>query len=277
MICLSFDVEERFHSHLTGAGAEREWKAGDRIARIVDLLVDKRRAATFFIVAELAERYPALVRRIAQAGFEIGSHSYGHIRLDRTNRAACVEDLTRAKRVLEDIAGVPVVGFRAPTWTASRGDLWLWDLLIALGFRYDSSLFPFRTHMYGSNDNPVLPFWVRPELLEIPPSVWKRGPLRVPYGGGFYFRLYPAWLTERLMSGDRFRGRVPMIYLHPWEFDPDEAPIEAGWLNRFIGNVNVQGSWDKLREMLDRHETRTLLSLHDAIAGGSPPVPVTHA
>ena len=181
--------------------------------------------------ARTAERYPALIRRIAEAGFEIGSHSHSHVRLDTGDRTACLLDITRSKRVLEDLAGVPVVGFRAPTWTASLADDWLWDRLIELGFRYDSSLFPFRTHMYGSNDNPVTPFWLRPELLEIPPSVFTLGPLRVPYGGGFYFRLYPLWLTRRLIDSDRSGGKTPVIYLHPWEFDPAETPIETGVLN----------------------------------------------
>jgi len=267
MICLSFDVEERFHSHLTDGTADREWKAGDRIARIVDLLHEHRRSATFFIVSELAERYPALIRRIAEAGFEIGSHSHSHPRLDTGDRAARLEDITRSKRVLEDLAGVSVVGFRAPTWTASLADDWLWDRLIELGFRYDSSLFPFRTHMYGSNDNPVTPFWLRPELLEIPPSVFTLGPLRVPYGGGFYFRLYPSWLTRRLIDGDLRRGRSPVIYLHPWEFDPMETPVETGVLNRFIGNVNVRKSWERLARVIARYETRPLVGVYEDLAG----------
>ncbi len=272
MICLSFDVEERFHSHLTDVAALREWKAGDRIARIVDLLQEHRRVGTFFIVSELAERYPELIRRIAKAGFEIGSHSHSHLRLDTADRAVCLLDITRSKRILEDVAGVPVVGFRAPTWTASLADDWLWDHLIALGFRYDSSLFPFRTHMYGANDNPVRPFWLRPELLEIPPSVWTLGPLRVPYGGGFYFRLYPAWLTRKLIDSDLRRGKTPVIYLHPWEFDPVTTPIEAGVLNRFIGNVNVRKSWDRLDRVLARYETRSLLSAYEDLAGRRPGV-----
>ena len=267
MLRLSFDVEERFHSHLTDGTAEREWKTGDRIARIIDLLQAHRRSGTFFIVGELAERYPALIRRIAGAGFEIGSHSYSHLRLDTGDRAVSLLDITRSKRVLEDVAGVPVVGFRAPTWTAARADDWLWDRLIELGFRYDSSLFPFRTHMYGSNDNPVRPFWLRPELLEIPPSVWTLGPLRVPYGGGFYFRLYPAWLTRTLIDGDLRRGRSPVIYLHPWEFDPVETPIETGILNRFIGNVGVRKSWERLDRVLAHYETRPVVGVYEDLAG----------
>lgn len=270
MICLSFDIEERFHSHLTDGTAKREWKAGDRIARIIDLLLEHRRPGTFFVVAELAEHYPALIRRIVESGFEVGSHTYRHIRLDTGDRAACVEDITRSKRVLEDVCGVPVAGFRAPTWTASLADDWLWDHLIALGFRYDSSLFPFRTHMYGSSDNPVRPFRLRPELIEIPPSVWQRGGVRMPYGGGFYFRLYPAWLTEWMMNSDLRSGKPPMIYLHPWDFEPEPAAVEAGMLNRFIGNVNAGRSWDRLRGLLARHETRTLASFVEAFSAGAP-------
>jgi polysaccharide deacetylase family protein (PEP-CTERM system associated) len=266
MLCLSFDVEERFHSHLTDGTAAREWKSGYRIGLLLDLLRAHRRSGTFFIVGELAERYPKLIRTIADAGFEIGSHSYSHPRLDTGDREACLADITRSKRVLEDIAGRPVVGFRAPTWTASLGDGWLWDRLIELGFRYDSSLFPFKTHMYGSNENPVRPFWLRPELLEIPPSVWTWGPLRVPYGGGFYFRLYPAWLTRQLIDSDLRRGHSPVIYLHPWEFEGQDAPLETGTLNRFIGNVNAQKSWERLARVLARYETQPLLGVYEELA-----------
>lgn len=273
MICLSFDLEERFHSHLTHAAANRDWKAEGRISRIVDLLIEKRRTGTFFIVGELAERYPALIRRIAASGFEIGSHTHTHVRLDTGDRGRCVADITRSKHVLEDIAGVPVVGFRSPTWTATLSDDWLWDHLIALGFRYDSSLFPFRTHEYGSFDNPVRPFWIRPELCEIPPSVWKMGVLRVPYGGGFYFRLYPTWLTRRLIDSDLSDGRTPVVYLHPWDFDAAESPVESGVLNRLIGNVNAQKSWERLRGVLTRYETQTLVSAYDFLAGNRPAAP----
>jgi polysaccharide deacetylase family protein (PEP-CTERM system associated) len=267
MICLSFDLEERFHSHLTDGEAAREWKAEDCIARIVDLLLAHRRSATFFIVGELAERYPALIRRIAAGGFEIGSHTYSHVRLDTGDRAACLADITRSKRILEDVAGVPVIGFRTPTWKASLRDAWLWDHLIELGFRYDSSLFPFRTHMYGSNENPIRPFWLRPQLAEIPPSVWKRGPVRLPYGGGFYFRLYPDWLTRRLIDSDIRSGHAPVVYLHPWDFDATDQRVETGLLNRLIGNVNAGSSWGKLRRVLSRYGTRTLASVYDELAG----------
>ncbi len=262
MICLTFDVEERFHSHLTGVDSRREWQAGDRIGRLVDLLEEQGRAATFFIVGELAERYPRLIRRIGDAGFEIASHSHSHLKMDPANRRACCEDVTRSKHVLEDLSGQPVTGYRSPTWTARLTDDWLWDHLASLGFRYDSSLFPFRTHLYGSFANPVLPSRLRPELLEIPPSVAAFGPIRIPYGGGFYLRLYPMWATRWLLGRDLDRARTPIVYVHPWELDgQDDEAIEEGLLHRFIGNYGASETWERLAELVRRYETRTMRDL----------------
>lgn len=270
MICLTFDVEERFHSHLTDEDSRREWQAGDRIARLVDSLEEQGRDATFFIVGELAERYPRLIRKIGDAGFEIASHSHRHLKMDAANRRACEADIARSKHVLEDISGQPVTGYRSPTWTAHLTDDWLWDHLVALGFRYDSSLFPFRTHLYGSFANPVRPFRLRPELMEIPPSVATFGPLRLPYGGGFYLRLYPMWVTRWLLARDLRRARTPIIYVHPWELDGhnDEA-IESGWLNRFIGNVGAEQTWERLADPVRRYETKAMRDLCEDLEGVS--------
>lgn len=259
MIAVTFDVEERFHSHLADAGAPRQWTAGDRIAWLVDLLAEHGKTATFFIVGELAERYPRLVRRIADAGHEVASHSQSHLKMAAANRRACETDISRSKEVLEELCGRAVVGYRSPSWTAKLGDDWLWDHLVGLGFRYDSSLFPFPAGLYGSFANPVEPFRLRPELAEIPPTVATLGPLRIPYGGGFYLRLYPAWLTRRLLDRDLGRGRVPVVYVHPWELDadPDEA-IEPSRLRRFIGSYGSRHVPARLAELVRRHETITL-------------------
>ena len=157
------------------------------------------------MVGELAEEYPDLVIRMGNAGCEIVSHSHRHLRMAAANREECKEDIHRSKQVLEDLKGKPVYGFRAPSWSASLSDEWLWDHLIELGFRYDSSLFPVGTHRYGSWRNPPGPFWLKPELLEIPPSVCRLGGVRIPYGGGFYFRAYPVavlWNSSVTSSED---------------------------------------------------------------------------
>ena len=259
MICLTFDVEERFHSHLTPQDAPRQWDSGERIARILDLLEAGGHRATFFVVSELAERYPELVRRMSDSGFEVGSHSHTHMRLDGDDREFCKSDIARSKAVLEEITGQSVCGFRAPSWSARRSDDWLWDHLLQLGFRYDSSLFPFKTHRYGSMSNSVKPQRLRPGLVEIPPAVSKLGALRLPYGGGFYFRLYPRWLTRYLIDREVKAGGAPIAYFHPWEFDPGPTRMEAGWLDGFIANHNSQSTWERFAELLERYPTSALV------------------
>ena len=258
MICLSFDVEERFHSHLVSPDTRREWSLRDRIALILDSLGECGKKATFFVVGELAEAYPDLIRRMAVEGFEVGSHSYRHLRLDEEEQAVCREDISRSKKVLEDITGTAISGFRAPSWTASISDDWLWDHLVALGFRYDASLFPFRTHLYGSAANPVTPWRLRPELIEIPPSVSVFGRWRIPYGGGFYFRLYPRWLTRTLIDRDLRASRTPVAYFHPWEFETGPDRLEPTRLARFIGNYGVMGNWERFLDLIGRYDVMPL-------------------
>ncbi len=258
MICLTFDIEERFHSHLTPDDAPRRWRARDRIAALLDCLEQRGVGATFFVVGELAERYPDLIRRMATAGFEVASHSHTHPRLDAPDRRRAMEDIARSKRVLEDLTGGAIHGFRAPSWSARRSDDWLWDHLLELRFEYDSSLFPFRTHLYGSFRNPTRPYRLRPGLLEIPPSVCRLGWLRVPYGGGFYFRLYPAWVTRWLVERDLRSGKAPIAYFHPWDFDTEPDRLESGPLNRFIGTWASGDTWHKFRQLVDRYPFRAL-------------------
>jgi polysaccharide deacetylase family protein (PEP-CTERM system associated) len=265
VICLTFDVEERFHSHLAPAGTERVWRMEDRILAIIDELVARDRTATFFVVGELAEQFPDAVRRMSEAGFEVATHSHTHPRFDRHSHDSLREEITRSRKALEDITGERVLGFRAPSWSVHLEDEWLWDFLGEQGFRYDSSLFPFKTHMYGSWHNPPRPFRISAALLEIPASVHPVGPLRIPYGGGFYFRLYPWWVTRALMKRDLARAKTPVVYLHPWEFEPTPDASERG-LNRFIANYNIAHTWSRMLDVLQRHETTTALALSESLA-----------
>ena len=258
-LCLTFDVEERFHSHLSAVGLPREWKLRGRIARMIDWLEEHRKRATCFVVGELAEEYPDLVVRMVDAGCEVASHSHRHLHMAADNREECKEDIHRSKQVLEDLTGEPVYGFRAPSWSARLSDGWLWDQLIELGFRYDSSLFPVATHMYGSWRNPPDPFWLRQGLLEIPPSVCRLGAVRIPYGGGFYFRAYPLGLTRRLLRRDLQRGRVPILYFHPWDFEPARQRTEDSWSNRFIANYHVKTAWEEFTTLVGGFPTRRML------------------
>jgi polysaccharide deacetylase family protein (PEP-CTERM system associated) len=259
MTCLTFDIEERFHSHLTPANTPRQWHLRDRIAQLIDWLDEHQKKATFFVVGELAEQYPDLIRRMTQINCEVASHSYSHLRMDREIAEMCKEDISRSKKVLEDIIGDSIYGYRSPSWSARLADDWLWDHLTALGIRYDASLFPFKTHMYGSFRNPPAPFWIRDGLFEIPPSVYMIGPLRIPYGGGFYFRCYPFSLTRKLIQSDVSAGKIPILYFHPWEFEPADECYEISLLNKFIGNYNVERTWKNFTSLLENLETVTMV------------------
>ncbi len=271
-ICLTFDVEERFHSHLSAPDAPRVWRMGERIAAIVDWLGAHGKTATCFLVGELAEQYPDLVRRMADIGCEIASHSHRHLWMAAADAQRCKQDITRSKQALEDITGRPVYGYRSPSWSARRGDRWLWDHLVDLGFVYDSSLFPFKTHMYGSWSNSPRPYWLTADLLEIPPAAQQFGPVRIPYGGGFYFRLYPSWLTAFLLQRDARAGRIPTLYFHPWEFELEDQAVERGWTQRFIGNVNVKSAWPKFERLIAARRTRTMIEhYHELVRSGDIP------
>ncbi len=269
MICLTFDIEERFHSHLVPPDAKRHWTLEDCVSRLIDRLLEEDKAATFFVVGELAEKFPGLIRRMSDEGFEVASHSHSHPRFDRNEPEANVKDLARSKTTLEDVTGRPIRGFRAPSWTARLEDHWLWEYLVEEGFLYDSSLFPFRTHLYGSRDNPTKPFQLRPGLLEVPPAVFQLSRVRIPYGGGFYLRLYPWWLTRALLTRDMARGVTPVVYLHPWELEAGSEVLERGWRNRFIGNYNIGRTWGRLNSLLAMHETTTLQKHCEALRGAS--------
>lgn len=258
MICLSFDIEERFHSHLSPPDTPVSWKMYDRIARIIDWLEETGKVATFFVVGEVAEKYPELIERFVRIGGEVASHSYSHIWIDVARQKSCLADIERSKNVLEDITGKKILGFRAPTWSASLNDHWLWENLAEMGFRYDSSLFPFNAGLYGSYRNPILPFALNENLIEIPPAVAQFSLLRIPYCGGFYFRLLPRPLISSLARRDIRKGRTPVMYFHPWEFADCQDVPEKGVFKRFIAHYGVSRAWEKFKQLILPFECTTL-------------------
>jgi len=259
MICLTFDIEERFHAHLSPQDAPRHWKLRDRINQLLDLLQKYKRKATFFVVGDLAKKYPDVIKRMSELGYEVASHSHRHEHFARMSPQSCKEDITQSKETLENIIGKRVFGFRAPSWSASLEDDWLWEHLIHLGFCYDSSLFPFKTHLYGSLKNPLEPFELRSQLMEVPPSVFQLGPFRIPFGGGFYFRFLPFWLTKHFLRSHAKNKKPAVVYLHPWEFDKDEVTLEKGWMNKFIAHHNINTNWSRFENLLLNFETTTIM------------------
>lgn len=230
-IILSFDVEEHFRIEAaTGLALEPALKdrCCDRLEFatrwILDQLCERDIKATFFVVGELTRRHGALIRAMARDGHEVASHSWDHRRLHRMSADTFREDLRQSQDALEQVTGQPVVGFRAPTFSIVQQTAWAVDVLLDLGFLYDSSVFPVWHDRYGVPEAPRGPFRLSAgggEILEFPPVTLRMLGMNLPVGGGGYFRLFPLLLQEWALAqaGADTGAPVATFYFHPWEFD----------------------------------------------------------
>jgi len=257
---LTFDVEEYFHAEAFARVLRpEEWPSLEsRVVatteRILDILDRERTRATFFVLGWVAERHPTLVREIASMGHEIGCHGYGHRMIQHLTRTEFEQDIRRAKSALEDVTGQAVIGYRAPTFSIMRETLWSLDVLCEAGFRYDSSIFPIVHDRYGIPDAPRFPHRLKAssggELAEFPMSTVMLLGRRVPVAGGGYFRIMPYALTRRAVRRINRDGQPAMVYLHPWELDPDQPRLPVGALTRFRHLVNVDKTEARLVRLL---------------------------
>jgi polysaccharide deacetylase family protein (PEP-CTERM system associated) len=257
---LTFDVEEYFHAEAFARVLRpEEWptlesRVTRSTERLLDILDRERVRATFFVLGWVAERHPGLVREIASLGHEIACHGYGHRMIQHLSRPDFERDVTRAKRALEDAVGRPVLGYRAPTFSIMRATLWSLDVLIEAGFRYDSSIFPVVHDRYGIPDAPRFPHRLKApsggEITEFPMSTMTVLGRRLPVAGGGYFRLFPYRVTRRAIARINGEHQPAMVYLHPWEFDPDQPRLPVGPLTRFRHLVNVGKTESRLRRLL---------------------------
>lgn len=255
---LTVDVEDYFQVSALASHFDRGvWERTPcRVERNVQLILDALEEAgargTFFTLGWIAERYPHMVRRIAAAGHEIASHGYAHHRVTEFDRTALSEDLTRSKKILEDVAGQAVLGYRAPSFSIGRTNLWAFDALQQTGYRYSSSLYPVNHDHYGMPEAPRFPFESRPGLLEIPITTSQLWSMNVPAGGGGYFRFLPyaasRWLIERVNKREQ---RPAVFYMHPWELDPEQPRVRNATLKtRFRHYVNLHRTEARLKSLL---------------------------
>lgn len=256
---LTIDVEDYFQVSAFAPYIPRDqWETRDcrverNVGRILELLDGRQAKATFFTLGWIAERYPDLVRRIVDGGHELASHGYGHQRASDLDEAAFLADVGSAKRLLEDISGQEVKGYRAPSFSIGAGNLWAFDCLERAGYRYSSSIYPIRHDHYGMPDAPRFAHRVRSGLLEVPVSTARLFARNWPASGGGYFRLMPyplsRWLLRRINEVDR---ESAIFYFHPWEIDagqPRIAGIDAK--TRFRHYLNLQHMDGRLQRLLD--------------------------
>jgi polysaccharide deacetylase family protein (PEP-CTERM system associated) len=258
---LTVDVEEYFQVEaFRHRVSERDWpNLPTRVAasthRLLDLFDRHEVTATFFIVGWVARRHPDLVRDIAARGHEVGCHSDAHRPIHALDPPAFRRDVRAARAAIEDAAGVSVSGYRAPTCSVVRQTWWALEILAEEGFRYDSSIFPIHHDRYGVPDAPRFPHRIRldsgADIVEFPMSTLRLAGQNLPFAGGGYFRLLPYPLIRRALRYLNEREERPaMVYLHPWEVDPDQPRLPAGVLTRFRHYVNLDGTEAKLGRLL---------------------------
>lgn len=255
---LTIDVEDYFQVSALAPYIPREqWDSREcrverNVERILLMLDESQTRATFFTLGWVAERYPQLVRAIVAGGHELASHGYGHQRASDLSEAGFSADISSAKKLLEDISGEEVKGYRAPSFSIGEANLWAFDCLARAGYRYSSSIYPIRHDHYGMPDAPRFAHQVRDGLLELPVTTLRYADRNWPASGGGYFRLLPYALSRWLLQKVNQRDQQPAIfYFHPWEIDA-EQPRVAGISakTRFRHYVNLQYTEGRIKRLL---------------------------
>lgn len=255
---MTIDVEDYFQvSALAPFVARSEWDVREcrvepNVERILAMLDEYGARATFFTLGWIAERFPQLVRRIVKEGHELASHGFAHKRASEQSPDAFFADIQLAKVVLEDTAGIEVVGYRAPSFSIGPANAWAFECIERAGYRYSSSVYPVRHDHYGTPEAPRFTHDVREGLLEMPVTTMRLFGRNWPAGGGGYFRLMPYTMSRWLLRRVNRVDQQPVIfYFHPWEIDADQPRVPGiDVRTRFRHYLNLDRMEQRLRQLL---------------------------
>jgi polysaccharide deacetylase family protein (PEP-CTERM system associated) len=284
---LTVDVEDYFQvAAFDRVVKPADWESAEpRVERnthaLLEIFAEFDCKATFFVLGWVADRFPGVVHAIQAGGHEIASHGYSHQLIYTQSVEEFRAETDRSKKLLEDIAQVPVRGYRAASYSITARSLWALEVLADAGFEYDSSIFPIRHDRYGIVGAPENPHRVLlpsgRTLVEFPISTVKLGPLRLPVSGGGYFRLYP-YAVSRMLAARKIKhsGQPFVFYLHPWEIDPDQPRIAASALSRFRHYNNLARCEARLRRLLGDFSFGTMSASLEALHGGDPSTLALH-
>ncbi|WP_367847259.1 XrtA system polysaccharide deacetylase [Rhodoferax sp. WC2427] len=254
----TIDVEDYFQvSAFSPYIKKDDWNVHEcrierNIGKILELLDNSGTKATFFTLGWIAERYPQIVNKIVQEGHELASHGYQHDRASDLSEKDFLSDIKSSKKLLEDISGVEVKGYRAPSFSISYSNLWAFDCLLSAGYKYSSSIYPIKHDHYGMPDAPRFSYPVREGLIEIPITTVRLFGKNFPSSGGGYFRLLPYSISKlmigRVLATDK---QSAMFYFHPWEIDIEQPRIPGVNIKtKFRHYVNIKGMEGKIKKLL---------------------------
>ncbi len=257
---LSIDLEDYYHARtLAGVISEAKWDAcesrvADSVRRLLTILAEYEVSATFFVLAWVAEREPQLIKEVQAAGHEIACHGYGHKLIYEQQPDEFRADIRRAKQILEDLIKEPVKGYRAPVFSITEDSLWALDILIEEGFLYDSSIFPIIHDRYGIPKAERFPHRISRnsagEIYEFPLSTIRWLGYNIPIAGGGYLRFMPDWFIKKGITRLNKNGKPAIIYLHPWEIDPQQPRQAVGALSSIRQYYNLDKMEAKLKKLL---------------------------
>ena len=258
MHCLSFDVEEHFQVSAFWSEARRQqWdkyesRVENNTRKLVELLAQHDTKATFFVLGWVAERYPGLVKLLAGQGHEIASHGYGHELVSTQSPEQFRHDVRKAKCILEDLTGSPVLGYRAPSFSITDESQWALAILVEEGYRYDSSMYDrfHRSENARGSSGIVQIDTVAGGIWELSPSTLNVWGFQVPVAGGGYFRLFPYATSKTFLQRLERQGARLVMYLHPWEIDPEQPRMDGPWLSQFRHYLNLQKTQERLSRLL---------------------------
>jgi polysaccharide deacetylase family protein (PEP-CTERM system associated) len=256
---LTFDIEDWYHCTFLNIPEEKwdscEGRIEPQINKILKLLKSTDNKATFFTVALLAQRHPHLIKRIVDEGHELAWHSYSHKMVTEQTAEEFEDDLNKSLEIFYKISKQQIIGFRAPYWSVNDNNK---SLVVAMlrkyGFLYDSSIFPLKTFQYGDSKAPHCPYILKTEndetIPEIPPSIMNCLNMRIPFSGGFYFRMLPYAVIKRGIVSTNNKGFPAVMYFHPYDMDYQQPRIIKGFKERTIMYANQRGGKEKFKRLL---------------------------
>ena len=259
---MTIDLEDWYNTHDLNIPKESWDECQSRVEKstreLLDLLSKHNVKAVFFVLGFIAKRHPELIKEISAKGHVIASHGFGHDKLYNLSKEELQIDLKMSIKILEEITNETVRYYRAPSWTYDKRTKYLHELLMEEGLSVDSSMQPFWTPLSGVANAPTKPYYPilngkKSGVLEFPVPVYCIGFIRIPFCGGFYFRLMPYWLFDKCLKSTLEKHDC-FVYIHPWEIDSEQPKPRVSWLVKFIHFYGIKKTKSKLEKLMKNYQ-----------------------